>query len=476
MLDRYLFKDGLNLVQSRTTRRRDGEGFNKSTLECCGEGVTPTKYLRPSSSTPAVGSLRSKVRMMQRILRDMYVEPELLAELNDEQKQILFYKIRQEQVRRWVEQEDREESSEKNSAPSLREGARKHIRWLSGTDGEVWVWVMGEAPGDRSYEQIIKNLMEEKARRQAQLEARELWRKKEAEIKQKFRDAIAKEKARLVAGKWKEEAEDRKAAKQEEERIQEELKKREEEERQKGEEEVRRAEEKRVKELYTMLQQEQKKQSEHADEEWEEQLQRSKAADEEMMRRARWARDEYNRQSIRAMEKGHFKQQIPISRRHSAVGIEPSDKSQDKVPPCGRERPRPGLQPADPPLYRRRQSRKHGSTASQPLMDRVGGIITREESEKLLMNEAEGSFLVRVSERIWGYILSYRTATGFKHFLIDASGDYYSFLGVDQNRHATLADLIDFHKEEVITTTGKELLKVACRHTTPPGDYGGLFP
>lgn len=48
--------------------------------------------------------------------------------------------------------------------------------------------------------------------------------KKEAEIKQKFRDAIAKEKARLVAGKWKEEAEDRKAAKQGEERIQEELK------------------------------------------------------------------------------------------------------------------------------------------------------------------------------------------------------------------------------------------------------------
>lgn len=48
--------------------------------------------------------------------------------------------------------------------------------------------------------------------------------KKEAEIKQKFRDAIAKEKARLVAGKWKEEAEDRKAAKQEEKRIQEELK------------------------------------------------------------------------------------------------------------------------------------------------------------------------------------------------------------------------------------------------------------
>ncbi|KAF5897621.1 SH2 domain-containing protein 4B-like, partial [Clarias magur] len=427
----------------------------------------------------------SKVRMMQSILHNMYVEPELLAELSEEQKQILFYKIRQEQVRRWMEREAQGESSEKNPAPSLGRGERKHIRWLHGIDGEVWVWIMGEAPGDRPYEQIIKELMEEKARRQAQLEAQELWRQKEAEIKQKFRDAIAKEKARLVAGKWKEEAEDRKAAKQEEQRIQEELKKREEEERLKGEEEVRCAEEKRVKELYMSLQQEQK-QSEQDDKRWEEQLQRSKAADEEMMRRARWARDEYKRQSIRALEKGHFKQQIPVSRRHSALGIEPSDKSQDKVSPCGRERPRPGLQPADPPLYRRRQSRKYSSPAVQPLMDspawvraprpssresivlwfsedqkpkRAGyertsntiapwfrGIITREESEKLLMNEAEGSFLVRVSERIWGYTLSYRTAAGFKHFLIDASGDYYSFLGVDQNRHATLADLIDFHK------------------------------
>lgn len=61
------------------------------------------------------------------------------------------------------------------SCVMLSPGVRKHIRWLSGIDGEVWVWVMGEAPGDRSYEQIIKNLMEEKARRQAQLEARELW-------------------------------------------------------------------------------------------------------------------------------------------------------------------------------------------------------------------------------------------------------------------------------------------------------------
>lgn len=74
------------------------------------------------------------------------------------------------------------------------------------------------------------------------------------------------------------------------------------------------------------------------------------------------------------------------------------------------------------------------------------GIISRESAEDLLENMTEGAFLVRVSEKIWGYTLSYRLQRGFKHFLVDASGDFYSFLGVDPNRHATLTDLIDFHK------------------------------
>ncbi|KAL2078041.1 hypothetical protein ACEWY4_025726 [Coilia grayii] len=504
--------------------------------------------------------------MMQQILQEMFIEPDLLAELNEEQKQILFYKIREEQVRRWNERESRD--------PGPRVGKtsdRRGIQWLLGRDGDVWVWVMGEAPGDKSYEDIVEELMAERARKQAQLEAQELWRVKEAEIEKKFRDAMAKEKARFVAGKWREETDDRRAAKQleEENRIREELKKCKEEERQRGEEEIRQTEERRAKELYISLKQEEKR-SDRDDKEWQEQLKRLKAADEEMKTKARRARDEYKRQSLRAIEKGLVAglsglfQKTHLngsgnSRRHSTI-IEQSTNVAALVPETSQPAaasgttttttamttintntttatntttttttnnntnvsvaasatPTAGLTP-----YRRqyrpnhRPNRRYSSPATPSLIEcpvwirparpntresilrwfreeqrpkRAGyernsstlapwfhGIISRQESESLLMNASEGSFLVRVSERIWGYTLSYRTATGFKHFLIDASGDYYSFLGVDQNRHATLADLIDFHKEEVITTSGGELLQESCCPRSSNVDYGGLL-
>lgn len=82
------------------------------------------------------------------------------------------------------------------------------------------------------------------------------------------------------------------------------------------------------------------------------------------------------------------------------------------------------------------------------------GILTLQKANELLSTTGvPGTFLVRVSEKIKGYALSYLAEDGnCKHFLIDASADSYSFLGVDQLQHATLADLVEYHKVTLMDT------------------------
>ncbi|XP_029297831.1 SH2 domain-containing protein 4A isoform X2 [Cottoperca gobio] len=93
--------------------------------------------------------------MLAKILEDMWVEPEVLEALSEEQKRILFLKMREEQVRRWTEREEREEREGDNKRPKK---ADKHVRWLLGRDGDVSVSVIGEVDEFRS-SKLLQSLM-----------------------------------------------------------------------------------------------------------------------------------------------------------------------------------------------------------------------------------------------------------------------------------------------------------------------------
>ncbi|XP_061089508.1 SH2 domain-containing protein 4A [Conger conger] len=82
--------------------------------------------------------------MLQQILKDMYIDPDVLEALNEEQKKILFLKMRQEQVRRWKESEDKLDR-EGRAKPKLTKAHRKSVSWLLGRDGDVQAYVIGEA-------------------------------------------------------------------------------------------------------------------------------------------------------------------------------------------------------------------------------------------------------------------------------------------------------------------------------------------
>ncbi|EDO49723.1 predicted protein, partial [Nematostella vectensis] len=103
------------------------------------------------------------------------------------------------------------------------------------------------------------------------------------------------------------------------------------------------------------------------------------------------------------------------------------------------------------------------------------GIISRQDAEQVLLDKVPGSFLVRVSERVWGYTITYRAEERCKHYLVDTSEQTYQFFGHNQIAHPTLNDLIEFHKVRPISGMGQELLKIPCGQECDPPDYQELM-
>lgn len=432
--------------------------------------------------------------MLKQILADMYIDPELLAELSEEQKQILFFKMREEQVRRWKEREAKCEQSEplpKSHTP--RKASQKSVHWNIAADQDVWVWVMGEHSSDKPYDVICDDIIGERARKQAEKEAEER-RKAEEEELSKLSGALTLHTQSETAETWKQNAENKKTAKEETattERkiINEEIQKRSVVQKTQ-EKEIQKLEE-RTQEIYMNWKeaQEVKQKLEKEDSEWQETLRKSKAADERRRSIAKQARDDYKRLSMQAIERGSVSERaknfggeikrppLPpkpkqVSAGHSNCGINRSERRQGvrRVNSSStRENIIKWYKEEQLPL---RAGWDRSGTCVAPWFH---GIISRLESEDFLKNQVAGSFLLRVSERIQGYVLTYRSEDGYMHFLIDASGTSYSFLGVDQLQHVTLAELVEYHKAEPITSLGKELLLYPCGQRRDSCDYSDLM-
>lgn len=421
--------------------------------------------------------------MLRQILSEMFIDPDLLAELSEEQKQILFYKMREEQIRRWKEREaamERKESLPVKSRPKKENG--KSVHWKLGADKQVWVWVMGEHHLDKPYDVLCDEILAERehlrAAKDAELrKAQSLQFTNSLEIKSLNCDlqAVKKTEPQNVTRKAAaEEATDQGPraipTKKDDKAQTKDLTKK------KDSEELKQIEDEKTKQIYKNWKE---------DSEWQASLRKSKAADEKRRSLAKQAREDYKRLSQRGRSGDGL--QNPLT-----------GPQKPKRPPLP---PKPQfLQPlGSPPKSLGNQGVIRTKTSStqediirwfkeEQLPFRAGyqknsdtiapwfhGILTLKKADELLSTGMPGSFLIRVSEKIKGYALSYLSEEGCKHFLIDASANSYSFLGVDQLQHATLADLVEYHKEEPITSLGKELLLFPCGQQDKPPDYLELF-
>ncbi|XP_050677202.1 SH2 domain-containing protein 4B-like [Leptidea sinapis] len=419
--------------------------------------------------------------MLQQILRDMWVDPEILAELDETQKQTLFCKMREEQVRRWHAWD--EKVKDEDSQPKFSQNSRKHVQFLQGEDGEPWVWVMGEHPDDESVESILA----EEARQRALAQARQ-------EVHQ-LRKSVEKELTHLIDYKPLDSLEQQfdlspKNVDSLEDTIDlyctaDELRKTIEDLESGGNKEG--IEKDYCDDIKLDLKKntlqfnfiEGKKDLQESNvcrgdgvslrvAAWERRVAAARAGDilrGLRARRARTLRDAQlqarDEDVVWREQERKAKEAEAAMREIARAAREAHRRSVDPVP-CHTTVSAPPSREAVLEWFKsHEQKRGVGLDENNKPVDWFHGLISRVEAERMVNESGEGSFVVRLSERVWGYAISYRAAARCKHYLVDTS-DGYRLLGAGQISHRTLADLINYHKTVPITESGGELLMTAC--------------
>ncbi|XP_022917151.1 SH2 domain-containing protein 4A-like [Onthophagus taurus] len=403
--------------------------------------------------------------MLQQILKDLYVDPEILIELDDQQKQTLFCKMREEQVRRWKiwDEEINKNHPQKTNKDNKNPCKKKQVNFLIGIDGEPWVWVMGEHENDKTIEEILRDEALDKARKIAEKEAEELRKQVEANIELELIDLTPKIEDNVdiycsvdeLREKMKKPAKNacnnysinryqnknNKINLMDRDVLQEITLNKNKVAQRVALWEKRMTEERTCEILKKMekKQMEAVREAEEAEKKhealWREQERKAKQAEQQIREIARRAREEHrlsssNSNNLELDTNCYITPGVPPN-RHAVI-----DWYKTKEIP-----------------------RNAGLDSSNKPLNWFHGLITRKEAESLLLNQPDGAFLVRLSEKIWGYAISYKAKEKCKHYLVNANQNY-SFLGTNQIEHKSLIDLINHHYEYALT--GGEKLRNPC--------------
>ncbi|KRZ23159.1 U1 small nuclear ribonucleoprotein C [Trichinella pseudospiralis] len=372
-------------------------------------GMTPgVPYMvpppNPMSNMPLVHRLAG-MSILEKILNDLYVDPLLLAELDESQKQLLFCKMREEQVRRWMLREKELEKTEPATVPKRSE---TRVKWILDEKGEPCVWVLGEDQERSSspVESIPDDMTD-----------RELYSAKNNELNGetfKQENGLEKQLANNENGNASlDELDFNFDARTEEMNIANGMQK--------------------IPVSEDVL----------------------RDVEEQIRSMARKAREQHWLQTlsvdsrVQALPKTYDEKPANVSAR-----MDPSQLSRSAI-----------LQ-----WYRTEEFPR----AAGVEMDRrtfafwFHGILNRSDAERLLHAKQVGAYLVRISEKICGYVLSYQAGFKVKHFMVLSFKEGYHFVGSKQIVHSSLNSLIEYHQKIPISENGQEILREAIGPSPSP--------
>lgn len=96
------------------------------------------------------------------------------------------------------------------------------------------------------------------------------------------------------------------------------------------------------------------------------------------------------------------------------------------------------------------------------------GFITRREAERLLETKPQGCYLVRFSESAVTFVLTYRSRTCCRHFLLAQLGDGRHVVLGEDSAHPRLQDLLLHYTACPLSPYGETLTEPLARQTPEP--------